>query len=66
MLLKSPENLNSTVRGWAPDRIERWGLPPYRALARELNFCNGGGYGCGRISQAINGLAEAENLIFGA
>jgi hypothetical protein len=35
-------------------------LPPYRTLAAELNFCNAGAQGCGRISQAINGLALAE------
>jgi hypothetical protein len=35
-------------------------LPPYRTLAAELNFCNAGCQVCGRISQAINGLALAE------
>jgi hypothetical protein len=38
-------------------------LPPYRALARELKFCNAAAYGCGRITQAINGLARAEKRL---
>jgi hypothetical protein len=38
-------------------------LPPYRALANELNFCNAGGYGCGSLAQAINGLAQAEKRL---
>jgi hypothetical protein len=38
-------------------------LPPYRALARELNFCNEAGCGCGSLAQAINGLALAEKRL---
>src|SRR3954470_19201204 len=59
MLQKSPEPEFRRCGGehlTAP----RWGLAPYRALARELNFCNGGSYRCGSLAQPINGLPQAE------
>src|ERR1700726_1688147 len=35
--------------------VGRWGFSPYRALARELNFCNKGASECGSLSQGENG-----------
>jgi hypothetical protein len=39
-----------------------WGFPPYRALARELNFRNEGGKECGSLSQGENGLSQAKTV----
>jgi hypothetical protein len=36
-------------------------LPPYGALAGELNFGNKGANECGSLSQGENGLSQGEN-----
>ena len=42
-------------------QVQRWGFPPYGALAAELNFCNEGVSECGSLSQGENGLSQGDN-----
>jgi hypothetical protein len=51
------------VRGASTSWVSTWGLPPYGALARELNFCNKDVSECGSLSQGENRLSQGRNRL---